>query len=213
MIVGKRMSTQLITVPPDLTLPEAFALMKKENIRRLVIVDKGKMVGLVTKNDLENALPSKATSLSMWEINYLIEKVKVSDVMIKDVITVNEDTPIEEAARLMADKKISCLPVLRNNDVVGIITETDLFRIFLEVLGAMHTGIRLSAEISVDPGSIAKLTQAIYEAGGDIISFGTFLGDSISKDEVTVKVQGVEIEKLKEAITPHILNLMSIREV
>jgi len=203
----------LITVPPDLTLPEAFALMKKENIRRLVIVDKGKMVGLVTKNDLENALPSKATSLSMWEINYLIEKVKVSDVMIKDVITVNEDTPIEEAARLMADKKISCLPVLRNNDVVGIITETDLFRIFLEVLGAMHTGIRLSAEISVDPGSIAKLTQAIYEAGGDIISFGTFLGDSISKDEVTVKVQGVEIEKLKEAITPHILNLMSIREV
>lgn len=213
MIVGKRMSTQLITVPPDLTLPEAFALMKKENIRRLVIVDKGKMVGLVTKNDLENALPSKATSLSMWEINYLIEKVKVSDVMIKDVITVNEDTPIEEAARLMADKKISCLPVLRNSDVVGIITETDLFRIFLEVLGAMHTGIRLSAEISVDPGSIAKLTQAIYEAGGDIISFGTFLGDSISKDEVTVKVQGVEIEKLKEAITPHILNLMSIREV
>lgn len=213
MIVGKRMSTQLITVPPDLTLPEAFALMKKENIRRLVIVDKGKMVGLVTKNDLENALPSKATSLSMWEINYLIEKVKVSDVMIKDVITVNEDTPIEEAARLMADKKISCLPVLRNDDVVGIITETDLFRIFLEVLGAMHTGIRLSAEISVDPGSIAKLTQAIYEAGGDIISFGTFLGDSISKDEVTVKVQGVEIEKLKEAIAPHILNLMSIREV
>jgi len=213
MIVGKRMSTKLITVPPDLTLPEAFALMKKENIRRLVIVDRGKMVGLVTKNDLENALPSKATSLSIWEINYLVEKVKVSDVMIKDVITVNEETPIEEAARLLGEKKISCLPVLRNNDVVGIITETDLFQIFLEVLGALHTGIRFSAELSAQPGSIAKLTQAIYQAGGNIIAFGTFIGESISKDEVTVKVQGVDVETLKAAIEPFILNLLSISEV
>ena len=126
MIVGKRMSSPIITVPPSMPLNDAVTLMKKEKIRHMVVADKNKMVGLVTQNDLENALPSKATSLSVWELNYLIDRIKVSDVMVKDVITATEDMPVEEAARLMADHKISCLPVLRGEDVVGIITETDL---------------------------------------------------------------------------------------
>jgi len=213
MIVGKRMSSPLITVSPDHHLSDARRLMQQEKIRHMVVVDKDKMVGLVTKNDIENALPSKATSLSIWEINYLIEKITVADVMIKDVITTSEDTPLEEAARIMADNKISCLPVMRGKEVVGIITETDLFLIFLELLGARKSGVRMSAEISKEPGSIARLTQAIYEAGGDIIAFGTFTGDTISVDEVTIKVQGVEVEKLKEAVEPHIVQMMSIRMV
>lgn len=213
MIVGKRMSTPVITVEHDASLPDAFNMMKKENIRRLVVVNKGNMVGLVTKRDLEKASPSQATSLSIWELNYLLDKLKVEDVMIKEVLTTTEDTPIEEAARIMADYKISCLPVLRGEDVIGIITATDLFMVFLEVMGARQNGIRLSAEISVEPGSIARLTQAIYEAGGDIIAFGTFLGDAISKDEVTIKVQGIGLDELRKAVEPHILNLMSIREV
>lgn len=213
MIVGKRMSSPIVTVPPDLPIMEAMALMKQEHIRHMVVVDKKKMVGLVTKNDLDNAMPSKVSSLSIWEMNYLIDKIKVENVMVKDVLTADEDMPVEEAARIMADHKISCLPVLRGKEVVGIITETDLFRLFLEVLGARHKGVRLSASLSTEPGSIAKLTQAIFEAGGDIISFGTFAGEAIGLDEVTLKVQGVSEKALAEAIAPHIVKLLSIRTV
>jgi acetoin utilization protein AcuB len=213
MIVGKRMSKQLVTVPPNLSLTDAIALMKQEKIRHLVVVEKDKLVGLVTQNDLENSLPTKATSLSIWELNYLIEKILVKNVMIKDVVTASEEMPIEEAARLMVDNKISCLPVLRGKEVVGIITETDLFRIFLEVLGARQKGVRVAAVISHEPGTIARLTQAIYKAGGDIIAFVTFAGASLSSKEVTIKVEGVEQQKLQEAIEPFIEKLLSIRSV
>lgn len=213
MIVGKRMSTQLVTVPPNLSLTEAIALMKQEKIRHLVVVEKNKLVGLVTRNDLENALPSKATSLSIWELNYLIEKILVKNVMIKDVITASEEMPVEEAARLMVDNKISCLPVLRGKEVVGIITETDLFHIFLEVLGARQKGVRVAAVISHKPGTIARITKAIFEAGGDIIAFVTFAGISLSTKEVTIKVEGMEQQKLQEAIEPFIEKLLNIGTV
>jgi acetoin utilization protein AcuB len=213
MIVGKRMSTPIVTVTPDLPLTEAIALMRQENIRHLVVVEKHKMVGLVTQSDLESAMPSKATTLSIWEINYLIDKITVENVMVQEVITATEDTPVEEAARIMVDNKISCLPVVRGEEVVGIITETDLFRLFLELLGARQKGVRLSAEISVEPGTLAKLSQAIYEAGGDIIAIGTFLGETLSSDEVTLKVQGVAEKKLLEAVEPHIIKVMSIRTI
>ncbi|HOE35099.1 MAG: CBS domain-containing protein [Chloroflexi bacterium] len=210
MIVGKRMSSPIITVPPSMPLNDAVTLMKKEKIRHMVVADKNKMVGLVTQNDLENALPSKATSLSVWELNYLIDRIKVSDVMVKDVITATEDMPVEEAARLMADHKISCLPVLRGEDVVGIITETDLFRLFLELLGAREYGVRLSALLKNEPGAIARLTQAIYEAGGDIIAIGTFTGESLSTVEITIKVRGLEEQKLKEVVEPVVLQLLNL---
>jgi acetoin utilization protein AcuB len=213
MIVGERMTTPIIAVSPDLTLPEAFKLMKQEDIRRLVVVKSGKMVGLVTKNDLENAMPSKATSLSIWEINYLIDKITVGEVMVKDVITIPEDTPIEEAACIMADNKIGSLPVMRGEEVVGIISETDLFHIFLEMFGSREKGVRVTAGISDEPGSLAKLSKAIFEAGGDIISIGSYEGDVPTVDMVTVKVCGVEQGKLRDAIEPFVVKLTDIREV
>ncbi len=130
--------------------------------------------------------------------------------MVKDVITATEDMPVEEAARLMADHKISCLPVLRGEDVVGIITETDLFRLFLELLGAREYGVRLSALLKNEPGAIARLTQAIYEAGGDIIAIGTFTGESLSTVEITIKVRGLEEQKLKEVVEPVVLQLLNL---
>jgi len=210
MIVGKRMSSPIITVPPSMPLNDAVTLMKKEKIRHMVVADKNKMVGLVTQNDLENALPSKATTLSVWELNYLIDRIKVSDVMVKDVITATEDMPVEEAARLMSDHKISSLPVLRGEEVVGIITETDLFHLFLELLGARQYGVRISASLRNEPGAIAKLTQAIFEAGGDIIAIGTFTGESLSTVEITAKIRGVEEQKLKEVVEPLVQKLLNI---
>ena len=211
MNVGKRMSKVLITVPPDLPVPDALALMTKEKIRHIPVIEKGKLKGIITKNDLLNASPSKATSLSVWEINYLVSKIKVADVMTTKVYTTTEDTPIEEAARVMSDKKISCLPVLRGKDLVGIITETDLFKIFLELLGARQKGVRLTAVIPDKPGELARITQAIYKAGGNLIALGSFAGETAATSLITVKVEGVTEKTLKKVVEPLVKKLTDIR--
>ncbi len=136
MLVGERMTPRPITVNEETSLPEALELMRKEKIRRLPVLDKhGKLVGIVTELDLLRASPSPATTLSMYEIPYLLSKVKMRDIMTREVITVTEDTPIEEAARIMADNKIGGLPVMRDDKLVGIITETDIFKLMLELFG------------------------------------------------------------------------------
>ena len=136
MFVGERMSRPVISVSPDDPINDVLAMFKKEHIRRAPVIKNGKMVGMVTGTDLINASPSSVTTLSIWEMNYLISKVTVKSVMSKKVITVDKDTPIEEAARIMADEKIGGLPVMDGKKVVGIITETDLFKVFLELMGA-----------------------------------------------------------------------------
>src|SRR5512143_1831463 len=109
MLVGERMSHPVITIPPDMPFVEALNLMRKEKIRRTPVIKDGRVVGIVSDKDLLNASPSPATSLSVWEMNYLLSKIQVKDVMTKKVLTVGEDTPIEEAARVMADNKIGGL--------------------------------------------------------------------------------------------------------
>jgi acetoin utilization protein AcuB len=211
MNVGKRLSSPLITVSPELPITEALALMRREKIRHAPVIQKGKMVGIVTQNDLLNASPSKATSLSVWEINYLINKVTVAEVMTKKVITTTEDTPIEEAARIMADNKISCLPVMRGKEVAGIITEADLFKIFLELLGARQKGVRFTVQVANEPGEIANISQAIFQAGGNIIALGTFSGDTLNSSLLTLKVEGVEEKKLRKLIVPLVAQLVDMR--
>lgn len=211
MNVGKRISSPVITVSPDLPVPEALALMNQEKIRHMPVVQKGKMIGIVTKNDLLNASPSRATSLSVWEINYLLNKIKVEDVMTAKVITVSEDTPIEEAARIMTDNKISCLPVMRGKDMVGIITETDLFKVFLELMGARHKGVRITLQVTNEPGTLAKISQTIYEAGGNIIALGTFAGESLTSSLLTIKVEDIEEKKLKKLLEGLVVRIIDIR--
>ena len=162
MLVGERMSHPVITIPPDLPIVDALNLMKRERIRRTPVVKEGKLVGIVSDKDLLNASPSPATSLSIWEMNYLLSKITVRDVMTRQVLTVTEDTAIEQAARIMADNKIGGLPVLSGETVVGIITETDLFKIFLELMGARDAGVRVTALIPDERGQLAKLTPATY---------------------------------------------------
>jgi acetoin utilization protein AcuB len=169
MLVGERMTNLVLTVSPEESVQEALVSMRKEHIRRFPVVDKkGKLVGIVSESDLLNASPSEATSLSVWEISYLVSKITVERVMTKDVITVTEDTPIEEAARIMADKKIGALPVMKGEKLVGIITETNLFRIFLELLGARSEGVRVSFIVKDVPGKFAEIASAVRDVGGNI---------------------------------------------
>ena len=128
------------------------------------------------------------------------------------MITVTENTPSEETARIMANNKIGGLPVVRDNEVVGIITETDLFKIFLELLGAREPGIRVAALVPNVPGELNQLTQAISKVGGNILSLGTFLGNSSENREVTFKVESVDKQALQKSIEPFVERIIDIRE-
>lgn len=212
MFVGERMSRPVISVSPDDPINEVLAMFKKEHIRRAPVMKEGKLVGIVSERDLLNASPSSVTTLSIWEMNYLISKVKVKNVMTKKVICVDKDTPIEEAARIMADQKIGGMPVMDAGKVVGMITETDLFKIFLELMGARQRGIRVTATIPEVPGELAKVTKAISSHGGDFISFGMFAGPDANSRVITFKVLGMKKEKIKEVLEDAVLKFWDIRQ-
>src|SRR5690606_38471029 len=125
MLVKDRMSTNVITITPDTTVPDALVMMEEKGIRRLPVVDKNRLVGIVTLLDLVRASPSPATSLSVWELNYLLAKLPIKDVMAKKVFSVTPDTTIDAAAFLMREQRVGGLPVVENQQVVGMITETD----------------------------------------------------------------------------------------
>lgn len=201
MLVGERMTKRPITVTEDTSLPEALELMRQEKIRRLPVLDKhGKLVGIVTELDLLRASPSPATTLSIYEIPYLLSKVKMRDIMTREVITVTEDTPIEEAARIMADHKIGGLPVMRDNKLVGIITETDIFKLMLELFGARQSGIRITLSVPEEKGVLARVTGKIAEIGGNILSLGTAMGEDPSTSILILRVADVSEETLVNAL-------------
>ncbi|MFZ5908550.1 MAG: CBS and ACT domain-containing protein [Chloroflexota bacterium] len=207
------MSHPIISIAPDMPVHDALNLFKREHIRRAPVIKDSKLIGIVSDKDLLNASPSPATSLSIWEMNYLMSKITVAEVMTKEVLTVEESTPIEEAARIMADNKVGGLPVLRDGHVVGIITETDLFKIFLELMGAREKGIRATILIEEKPGQLAKITEAIATAGGNFVAFGQFAGEDPTTRLVTLKVAGMKQEAVKKAIAEVAKEIWDIREV
>lgn len=127
------MSKNVVTVQVDQTLPEAHALMKEHKVRRLPVLKGDKLVGIVTLGDLREASPSDATSLSIFELNYLLAQLTIESIMTRDPLTVSPQTSLTEAAKLMLHHKVGGLPVLENDALAGIITETDIFRAFVHL--------------------------------------------------------------------------------
>ena len=212
MLVHERMSKQPITIAEDIPINQALKFMRDEKVRRLSVLNKkGELVGIVSERDLLYASPSPVTSLSIHELHYLISKITVGEVMTKDVVTVSEYTPLEEAARIMADHKIGSLPVVRDGKLVGIITESDLFRIFIEILGARDMGVRLSMLVPEQPGVLADITRAIADVGGNIISLGTFLGEDPTNRLITVKVADVPEDRLVAEMKTLALEIVDAR--
>ena len=212
MFVGERMSRPVISVSPDAPINDVLAMFKREHIRRAPVMKDGKLVGIVSENDLLNASPSTVTTLSIWEMNYLISKVTIKNVMSKKVVTVDQDTPIEEAARIMADKKIGGMPVVTAGKVVGMITETDLFKILLELMGARQKALRVTATIEDKPGQLARLTKAIANAGGNFISFGMFSGPDANTRVVTFKLEGMNKNAIKDVLQPIVVKFWDLRQ-
>jgi acetoin utilization protein AcuB len=213
MLVKERMTRNPITVRPETPVTEAQALMKREKIHHLPVLDRdGRLAGIVTEKDLLYASPSPATTLSVYEMTSLLAKLAVEKVMSAKPVTVTEDVPLEEAARIMADRSIGGLPVMRGPTLVGIITESDLFRVFIELFGARQKGVRITAVVPNQRGELAKVSEAITKAGGNIIALGTFLADDATQGRLTVKVDGLAKEKVVEALRPLAVRIEDVRE-
>ncbi|MCL2380891.1 MAG: CBS domain-containing protein [Treponema sp.] len=194
MIISRVMTKNPIFVHPEMPLNDARSIMTKEKIGHLPVLDKqNALAGLLTKKDLLKAAPSPATSLDVYEISYLISKMTVKDVMVKTVTTVGENEVVEEAARIMADSDIGCLPVMRGTRLVGIITDTDLFHVFLNAFGVRHPGVRVTCSIREKPGQLARLAHAFAEKEGNIVSLVTSEADDPSRRQATIKISGISL--------------------
>lgn len=214
MLVGYRMTPNVITISPDLPIAEALEQMRHDKVHRYPVLDKkGKLVGIVTHTDLLYASPSSVTSLNVWEVTYLLNQVKVKEAMTKEVITVGRDCPIEDAARLMRDNEIGGLPVLDGAELVGIITESDLFDVFLELLMAQEKGVRLTVLAPYFKGSLAQITSAITAKGGLIHALNTFMGEDESNWGCHLKVADISKEELLEAVEPLVVKVLDVREI
>jgi acetoin utilization protein AcuB len=208
------MSPDPITVSPDLPIAEALEKMRQADVHRFPVVDKkGKLVGIVTHQDLLYASPSSVTSLNVWEVTYLLNQVQVRETMTREVITVKEDCPIEEAARMLRDNEIGGLPVMRDDKLVGIITESDLFDVFLELFSAAEEGVRLTVLAPYFKGSLAQITTAITEKGGLIHAMNTFLGEDKETWGCHLRVADIGKEELLETIRPLVVKVLDVREV
>lgn len=164
MYIGRIMRTDLVTVTPETTLVQARELVEEKGIDHLLVVNnKGKLVGIVSDRDLKQNWASPATALSTHELNYLLQKVEVAFIMVKTVITIAPDTTIERAAYIMQTNNISSLPVMENDELVGIITSTDVMGVLLQAIGMSDDSVRLGVFVEDSIGKVADVTGIFKE--------------------------------------------------
>lgn len=214
MNVGNKMTKELIMIQKDISVTEARDIMKKNSIHRLPVVNSGnELLGIVTEKDLLYASPSPASTLDVYEMGYLLNKLKVNEIMTKDIISVSPELSLEDAARIMADNNIGGLPVCQDKKIIGIITESDLFKIFVELFAARQPGLRVTALLPQERGELAKLSTAISNHGGDIVSFGNLRGESDDNVLVVMKIQHVNKDELLETIKPFVLEIKDVQDI
>lgn len=213
MTVKSVMTANPYTVEPKDPVTDAQTMMRREKIHRLPVVDHAKrLVGIVSEKDLLYATPSPATTLNVYEMSNLLSKLTVDKVMSREVITVQSETLVEDAARLLVDNNIGGLPVVDDGTLVGIVTESDLFRLLIDLFGSRRKGVRATLRVPERPGELADTMQAIAEAGGNVISVGTFSGNDVTNAVMIVKVEDVSREKLITILEPLVVEVMDVRE-
>lgn len=170
MSVKDFMTRKVVYISPDTTIAHAADIMREQDLHRLPVIENDKLVGLVTEGTIAEASPSKATSLSIYEMNYLLNKTKVKDVMIKDVITVSGYASLEDAVYLMYKNKVGILPVVDNEQLYGVITDRDIFAAFLHVSGYGEEGVRVRVLVENKAGELVKIIRLISDKGYNIVS-------------------------------------------
>ncbi len=200
MYVKNKMTSRPFTVTAETSVSDAFKTMKEHSIKKLPVMDGDKLVGIVSRTDLQQASPSKATTLSVFEINYMLSKLTVADAMTKDPITINENALLEEAAVVMREQSIRCLPVMNNaGKLCGIITETDIFDAFIEMMGFGDKGSRISAQAEDVPGALSEMTRIISEFGANI-SHVVVYSSSGTTSEIVLRINSADSEPIEKAL-------------
>jgi acetoin utilization protein AcuB len=213
MLVKDRMTRNPVTAQPETTHKQAAELMRDDNVHHLPVVNKqGELVGIVVHEDLLSAQPSPATTLSIYEIHSLLSKLQLKQIMHHPVITVGPDCPLEEAASLMLRENIGCLPVMENDQLVGIITDTDVFQTLVALLGGGHEGARFTLRLPDKPGYLAKVAQVVADAGGNIISATTWRTADAGYGYITIKESGAAFSQLQEKLKLIEAELLDVRE-
>ncbi|HHW08397.1 MAG TPA: CBS domain-containing protein [Firmicutes bacterium] len=170
MLVRDVMTADPITVTEDTPIFEAMDAMRRHQFSRLPVTRKGRLIGIVTELDLMRVAPSAATTLSIWEQNELLQKMKVREVMTLQPITISPNDTVEEAARVMRDRRISGLPVVENDQVIGIVTERDLFDAFVDLMHGGAPGARLTIKVTNKVGVLADIARIISNKGINILA-------------------------------------------
>jgi acetoin utilization protein AcuB len=215
MLVRDLMTRNPITITGEMTAMDALNLMREKKVRRLPVLNpEGRIAGMVSEKDLLYASPSPVTSLNVWEVKEMLHLLTVTKIMSTKVITIADDAPLEDAAVLMASNKISGLPVVSGKSLVGMITETDLFKAFLNLLGGNRSGVRITVVVSGAKGTMAKISNAIFSCGGNIVGLGLHELDESGQGtwDVTFKIQGAGKDKLLESIRPLVQDVIDLRD-
>ncbi|MFH2012350.1 MAG: CBS domain-containing protein [Pseudomonadota bacterium] len=195
------MTTNVVTIPSTTSIADAKRIMKAHKFRRLPVVDKGKLVGLVTENRLEGVSPSKATSLSVWEIGYLLEKTKVKEIMERHVTTVVPDMTVEEAISISQQNKVGCLVVLEDNRVVGIVTTNDFFyKIANKVLGIGEKGSRLEVTNGGEGKALEEVISCVNDHGLKIVTIHIYDLPEKTEKDLVVHVDGKKTDEVVDCL-------------
>jgi len=197
MKAGDVMSTNVVTVTEDTLIDDAKKIMDAHRIRRLPVMKKDKLVGLVTKHMLLEAAPSPATSLNIWELHYLLSKMTVKEIMVKNPFTISPDMPVEEALQLGQEKGYGGFPVVEEGSLVGVVTESDIVRMMTRVLGVKEEGKRIDIRASNKFGNMKKIMDVLDNSKTILLSMMTLPPEEWEKDWLVVlRVQGNDVKPI-----------------
>jgi acetoin utilization protein AcuB len=200
MKVSHRMTANPITATPKTSYREAMQIMQENHVNHLPIVtEKGRLVGLVTQEDMLSASPSPVTSLSVFEIYSLLDKITMDQIMSKPVLAVDEDCSLPAAARFMVDNDIGCLAIMEGDKLIGIITDTDIFKAFIEVMGGGQPGSHIEVGLPDEKGQLAATLSAMAAAGSSIVAVTVF-EDRPGYAIVDIKERGGDEKRLREEL-------------
>lgn len=195
MYVKNKMTTDVVTIFKDASIDLAFQTMVEKGCKQLPVVKDGNLVGCITEQLLSEVTPSKATTLSMYELNYLLSKTKVKDIMVSDMPTAGPDMLIEEAASLMKSSGVDSLPVVEGEKLVGIITRTDILEAFLDLTGINDTGTRIALQTKDEPGILANISKIISEHKINIIHVANYTHIGQDDDsEIVIRLASLEVD-------------------
>lgn len=199
MYVKSRMTANPYTIAYNAPITEVIELMREKNLKRVPVVDGEKVVGMLTHSDIQKVSPTKATTLSIYELNYLLSKTLVKDAMAKNAITISPDALLEEAAVLMRENRISSLAVVKDNRIVGIVTESDIFDSFIDLLGFKEVGSRITIQAEDAPGALADIAEIFRSFDSNITRIAVYRGSN-GKSDVVIRTNTINTESIEKQL-------------